>query len=139
MLPQAYVDISTPTTSGSGLQGLDDVPLDMDDEELDGLAAVSETVRRGTGDKILRAEVENSKGQSQWLASRSSEMEILWAGLTTVLSLGCGRTSSNAVTRRVVASFIDPDRIKKSDLRGPVRLVSQGERSSIDTIIYPSV
>lgn len=37
----------------------------------------------------------------------------------------CGRTSSNAVTRRVVASFIDPDRIKKSDLRGPVRLVSQ--------------
>lgn len=44
------------------------MPLDMDDEELDGLAAVSETVRRGTGDKILRVEVENPKGQSQWLA-----------------------------------------------------------------------
>lgn len=46
------------------LQAINDVPLDMDGEELDDLAVVSETARpcKTKIDKILHDEVERAKG-----------------------------------------------------------------------------
>ncbi|KAG9045189.1 hypothetical protein FS837_006859 [Tulasnella sp. UAMH 9824] len=104
---QPYIDVSTPTTPGSGLAGGDDVALDMDEEELEDLAVVSETARPGKPklDKILRDEVERAKG--------------------AVAVACCGPTSLNALTRKVVSSLIDPERIQRGDLRGLVTLVSE--------------
>ncbi|KAG8940828.1 hypothetical protein FRC04_005009 [Tulasnella sp. 424] len=104
LMPHTYADISTPTTPGTRI---DDVPLDMDDEELDDLAVVSETARPGKPklDKILHDEVERAKG--------------------AVAVACCGPTSLNALTRKVVSSLIDPDRIQRGDLRGLVTLVSE--------------
>ncbi|KIO23383.1 hypothetical protein M407DRAFT_244807 [Tulasnella calospora MUT 4182] len=104
---QPYVDISNPTTPGSGLAGVDDVPLDLDEEELEDLAVVSETARPGKPklDKILHDEVERAKG--------------------AVAVACCGPTSLNALTRKVVSSLIDPERIQRGDLRGLITLVSE--------------
>ncbi|KAG8985432.1 hypothetical protein FRB90_004705 [Tulasnella sp. 427] len=108
LMPHGWIDGSHPTTPGSGLQGaVEDVPLDMDEEELEDLAVVSETARPGKPklDKILRDEVERAKG--------------------AVAVACCGPTSLNALTRKVVSSLIDPSRIQKGDLRGLITLVSE--------------
>ncbi|KAG8927518.1 hypothetical protein FRC00_002069 [Tulasnella sp. 408] len=104
---QPYIDASNPTTPGSGLAAGDDVALDMDEEELEDLAVVSETARPGKPklDKILHDEVERAKG--------------------AVAVACCGPTSLNALTRKVVSSLIDPERIQRGDLRGLITLVSE--------------
>ncbi|OSC99070.1 hypothetical protein PYCCODRAFT_1373773 [Trametes coccinea BRFM310] len=81
--------------------------LDLDDQEVEDVGIVAEHARPGKPrlDRILADEVERAKG--------------------AVAVACCGPTSLDAMMRKLIATQINPDRIRKGDMRGSIALFSE--------------
>ncbi|KAH0826990.1 hypothetical protein J3R83DRAFT_4649 [Lanmaoa asiatica] len=83
------------------------VPFEMDEQEATDVNVVSEHARLGKPklDKVIADEVQASKG--------------------AIVVACCGPTSLNVMVRKIVAAQIDPWRIRRGDMRGSIKLVSE--------------
>lgn len=81
--------------------------IDLDEQEDQDMRILAELARTGHPklDRIIREEVENSKGST--------------------LVTSCGPTSLTAIIRSIVTSVIDPARVRKGDMRGMVDMVTE--------------
>lgn len=104
------------TPSNLALQALEDdkdedlgskAPIDLDEQEDLDLRVVAELARPGHPklDRILRDEVEHSQGK--------------------ILVASCGPGSLATVLKSVVAKQVDPERVRKGDMRGMINIVTE--------------
>ncbi|KAH8106959.1 hypothetical protein BXZ70DRAFT_915826 [Cristinia sonorae] len=84
-----------------------DIRLELNEVELADISVVAERARPGKPklDRILADEVERSKG--------------------AVVVGCCGPTSLNAMMRKYIAAQINPERIRRGDMRGSIALVAE--------------
>jgi len=83
------------------------LPFEMAEQEAIDVNVVSEHARPGKPklDKVIADEVQASKG--------------------AIVVACCGPTSLNVMVRKIVATQIDPGRIRRGDMRGSITLVSE--------------
>ncbi|KAG9318883.1 ferric reductase like transmembrane component-domain-containing protein [Chiua virens] len=89
------------------LGSISPLPFEMDEQEAIDINVVSEYARPGKPKfhKVIADEVQTSTGP--------------------IVVACCGPRSLNAVVRKIIATQIDPGRIRKGDMRGSIALVSE--------------
>jgi hypothetical protein len=101
------------------------LPFEMAEQEAIDVNVVSEHARPGKPklDKVIADEVQASKGAIV-VACQMTPFFITGEADSMPL-LGCGPTSLNVMVRKIVATQIDPGRIRRGDMRGSITLVSE--------------
>ena len=122
-----YLDESHSARLSTLTLGVSDsqLPFEMDEQEAIDINVVSEHARPGKPklDKVIADEVQASKG-AVVVACQLTPFVILGEA-DSMPWLGCGPTSLNVMVRKIVATQIDPGRIRRGDMRGSITLVSE--------------
>lgn len=103
--------------------------LDLDEREAEDVGIMAERARPGKPkfDRILADEADRSRGAIAVACKSLFKPSWHGHGAHWMLSrfAGCGPTSLDAVMRKVVAAQIDPQKVRRGDMRGSIALFSE--------------